>query len=79
MAAELNRALELEFGTAQRERYRHALVEALTNQAERYRAKARAYCDAAIAKPGSGLEAGAEEYRAMAEMALQMRDQIKEG
>lgn len=61
-----------------RDTYRKVMVEALTNQAERYRAKARAFYDAAIAKPGSGLEAGVEEYLGMAERATQIRDQIKE-
>lgn len=70
--------LDVEFDVAQRERYRNALTEALATQAERYRAKARAYSDAAKSKPGSGLEAGAEEYCKMAQMADELRDQIKE-
>jgi hypothetical protein len=58
---------------------RQVLVEALTAQAERYRASARNLHHVAERKMAPALEAQAEDFCALAEHADHIRDQIRDG
>lgn len=64
--------------TMDRETHRRILVEALTAQAERYRARARDLHYTHARKPGHGFDEQADEQCRLAARAEEIRDGIKE-
>lgn len=79
MPNQLNILIQSEAGNQEIEKMRRALISALTNQAERYRVKARELHHLHTRKPDGEFDVGAKYYLELATLVERMRDQIKEG